>query len=314
MDFEAKIDAGKVIEPVDDITDEYRELVARIVQFTANSELMGNMSERPLLEHAPTFHRKLALLAKLQDEVGHGLMQYRLCEDLGKDRTEMLEDLTAGRASYGSSMQYPIEDWLDLAAFTCFTDGAAMILQHSLLKTNYGPYRRVMRRICREEEFHMRHGTDLLQRYATGSAAQQERMQEAVETWWPRGMLFFGPTDDERSAASVRMHELGIRTRTNDELRQDYLDYWVPKVRAVGLEVPDEALAYDEEAGRWEYTPPSMEELDRVRSEGGPMHEERIGRLRAHFEDNEWVRETMAAYHRSSIGRDPNVGAGSSAD
>lgn len=314
MDFEEKIEAGEVIEPADDTTEEYRELVARIVQFTANSELMGNMSERPLLEHAPTFHRKLALLAKLQDEVGHGLMQYRLCEDLGKDRAEMLEALVEGRAGYGSSMQYPIEDWLDLAAFTCFTDGAAMILQHSLLKTSYGPYRRVMQRICREEEFHMRHGIDLLHRYATGSRAQQERMQAAVDTWWPRGMLFFGPTDDRRSSAALRMHELDIRTRTNDELRQDFLDYWVPKVRAVGLDIPDDALEYDEEADRWQYTPPDMAELDRIRNEGGPMHEERVGRLRRYFESNQWVRDAMAAYHRSSSADEGNAQAGSVAD
>jgi ring-1,2-phenylacetyl-CoA epoxidase subunit PaaA len=193
-------------------------------------------------------------------------------------------------------MQYPIEDWLDIAAFTCFTDGAAMILQHSLLQTNYGPYRRVMQRICREEEFHMRHGTDLLQRYATGSKAQQERMQEAVNTWWPRGMLFFGPTDDERSSAAERMHELGIRTKTNDELRQDFLDYWVPKVRKVNLVIPDDKLEYDEEADRWRYTPPSMEELNRIRTEGGPKHEERIGFAREMLEQTQWVRDALGDY------------------
>ena len=302
MDFESKIREGAVIEPSDETTDEYRDLVARIVQFTANSEIMGNISERPHLENAPTFHRKLALTAKLRDEVGHALMQYRLCEDLGKDRMEMLEDLCNGRASYGSSMQYPIDDWLDLAAFTCFTDGAAMILQHSLLKTNYGPYRRVMQRICREEEFHMRHGIDLLQRYATGTPAQRERMQAAVDTWWPRGMLFFGPDDDNRSSAALRMHELGIRTKTNDELRQDYLDYWVPKVREVGLDVPDDAVEYDEETDHWQYTPPSMDELDRIRHEGGPMHEERIDILRRHFEGHEWVRDGLRAYHDTNAG------------
>lgn len=304
MEFEEKIAAGETIEPADRMTEEYTELVVRIVQFTANSEIMGNMSERPLLERAPTVHRKLALLAKLQDEVGHALMQYRLCEDLGENRNEMLEALFSGRSGYGSSMQFPIEDWMDLAAFTCFTDGAAMILQHSLLNTNYGPYRRVMRRICREEEFHMRHGADLLQRYATGTRAQQERMQEAVDTWWPRGMLFFGPTDDERSDAALRMHELGIRTKTNDELRQDFLDYWVPKVRSVGLELPDDRLEYDEAAERWEYTPPSMEALDRIRHEGGPEHEERVGFARRKREETRWVREALKGYRRRASAGD----------
>lgn len=312
MTFEEKIAAGEIIEPSDTLTDEYRDLVVRIVQFTANSEIMGNMTERPHLKNAPTVHRKLALLAKLQDEVGHALMQYRLCEDLGKNRDQMLEDLFNGRAGYGSSMQYPMEDWLDIAAFTCFTDGAAMILQHSLLKTNYGPYQRVMRRICREEEFHMRHGTDLLQRYATGSKAQQERMQEAVNTWWPRGMLFFGPTDDNRSSAAERMHELGIRTKTNDELRQDFLDYWVPKVRKVGLEIPDDNLEYDDEAEQWRYTPPSMDELKRIRTEGGPKHEQRIEFARSMLEQTEWVRDALGD-HRAAAGDDA-VGYPGSAD
>jgi ring-1,2-phenylacetyl-CoA epoxidase subunit PaaA len=296
------------------MTEEYRTLVARIVQFTANSEIMGNMSERPLLERAPTLHRKLALTAKLQDEVGHALMQYRICEDLGHDRWEMLEALANGEASYGSSMQFPIEDWFDLTAFTCFTDGAAMILQHSLLKTNYGPYRRVMQRICREEEFHMRHGHDLLQRYATGTPDQQARMQEAVDTWWPRGMLFFGPTDEHRSSASHRMHELGIRTKTNDELRQDYLDYWVPKVREVGLELPDNRLDYDDQEGAWEYTPPSMNELNMIRREGGPMHEDRIGVLRNYFEDNSWVRDTLQRYHAAGEPAQSGSHSGTTAD
>lgn len=314
MTFEEKLASGAVIEPSDRMTDEYTDLVARIVQFTANSEIMGNMSERPHLERAPTVHRKLALLAKLQDEVGHALMQYRLCEDLGADRDEMLAALFAGEAGYGASMQYPIEDWLDLAAFTCFTDGAAMILQHSLLQTNYGPYRRIMRRICREEEFHMRHGTDLLQRYATGTRAQRERMQEAVNTWWPRGMLFFGPTDDERSSLSLRMHELGIRTKTNDELRQDFLEYWVPKVRAVDLEIPDDALEYDDEAERWRYTPPSMEELDRIRTEGGPEHEARVSFAREMFEQTAWVRDALADYHDVVAGVETGQGAPGAAD
>lgn len=312
MTFEEKIEAGETIEPSDTLTEEYRDLVVRIVQFTANSEIMGNMTERPHLKNAPTVHRKLALLAKLQDEVGHALMQYRLCEDLGKNRDQMLEDLFNGRAGYGSSMQYPMKDWLDIAAFTCFTDGAAMILQHSLLKTNYGPYQRVMRRICREEEFHMRHGTDLLQRYATGSKAQQERMQEAVNTWWPRGMLFFGPTDDNRSSAAERMHELGIRTKTNDELRQDFLDYWVPKVRTVGLEIPDDNLEYDDEAEQWRYTPPSMDELKRIRTEGGPEHEQRIEFARGMLEQTEWVRDALGD-HRAAAGDDA-VGYPGSAD
>lgn len=303
MELEERIAAGQTIEPTDELTEEYRTLVSRIVQFTANSELMGTVAERPLVERAPNYHRKLALLAKNQDEIGHALMQYRIAEDLGADREEMLDDLLNGRVGYGSSMQFPLDDWIELTAFTCLTDGAAMILQHSLLKTSYGPYARVMQRICREEEFHMRHGRDLLGEYATGSRAQKRAMQDAVDRWWPRGLLFFGPTDDERSDAALRMHELGIRTKTNDELRQDYLDFWVPKIREVGLEIPDENLEYDEEAGRWEYTPPSMEMLREIRTEGGPRHRERIDERREVFEATGWVRDALEAHSGNAGGR-----------
>lgn len=311
MDLEAQIEEGQTIEPTDGITDEYKTLVRRIVQFTANSELMGTVAERPLVERAPNYHRKLALLAKNQDEIGHALMQYQLAEDLGGDREAMLDDLLNDRTGYGSSMQFPLDDWIELTAFTCLTDGAAMILQHSLLKTSYGPYARVMQRICREEEFHMRHGQDLLKEYATGTKAQQEAMQDAIDRWWPRGMLFFGPTDDERSDAAIRMHELGIRTKTNDELRQDYLNRWVPVIRDLGLEVPDDDLRYDEQADKWEYTPPSMEMLQRIRREGGPKHGERIRERKAVFEATKWVRDALEAHSEDGgrVGTDVDVAA-----
>ncbi|MGM0605478.1 MAG: 1,2-phenylacetyl-CoA epoxidase subunit PaaA [Halobacteriota archaeon] len=303
MDLEARIADGQTIEPTDELTDEYKRLVSRIVQFTANSELMGTVSERPLVERAPNYHRKLALLAKNQDEIGHALMQYRIAENLGRDREQMLEDLLNGRVGFGSSMQFSLDDWIELTAFTCFTDGAAMILQHSLLQTSYGPYARVMKRICREEEFHLRHGRDLLTEYATGTKAQQEAMQDALDRWWPRGMLFFGPTDDERSDAAIRMHELGIRSKTNDELRQEYLDFWVPKVRNLGMSVPDDAIEYDEEAGRWHYTPPDMDLLNTIRREGGPKGQERLEARKAVFENTQWVRDALESHSQLAGGR-----------
>ncbi|RQG94830.1 1,2-phenylacetyl-CoA epoxidase subunit PaaA [Natrarchaeobius chitinivorans] len=303
MELEERIAEGQTIEPTDDLTDEYERLVSRIVQFTANSELIGAFTERPMIERAPNYHRKLALLAKNQDEIGHALMQYRIAEDLGRDREQMLEDLLDGKVGYGSSMQFPVDDWIELTAFTCLTDGAAMILQHSLLQTSYGPYARVMRRICREEEFHLRHGRDLLREYATGTRAQQEAMQEAVDRWWPRGMLFFGPTDDEQSDAALRMYDLGIRTKSNDELRQDYLDFWVPKLDELGLEIPDDKLEYDEEAGEWSYTEPSMEMLEKIRTEGGPAGQRRLDERRRVFDDTKWVRDALAAHNDRATNR-----------
>jgi ring-1,2-phenylacetyl-CoA epoxidase subunit PaaA len=303
VNLEKQIADGQKIEPTDELTEEYKNLVSRIVQFTANSELMGSYTERPLIERAPNYHRKLALLAKNQDEIGHALMQYQIAESLGRDREQMLDDLLDGRAGYGSSMQFPVENWIDLTAFTCLTDGAAMQLQHTLLQTSYGPYARVMRRICREEEFHLRHGRDLLKEFATGSRAQQEAMQEAINEWWPRGMLFFGPTDDERSDAAIRMHELGIRTKTNDECRQAYIDFWVPELRRLGLELPDDKLEYDEEAERWHYTKPSMEMLNKIRKEGGPEGQRRLRERREVFENTKWVRDALEAHSYRISGR-----------
>lgn len=300
MHVEECLDQGKTVEPSDELTDEYKSLVSRIVQFTANSELMGALAESPMIEQAPNYRRKLALLAKNQDEIGHALMQYRIAEDLGSDRDQMLWDLLEGRAGYGNNMQYPIDDWIELTAFTCLTDGAAMILQHSLLKSSYGPYARVMQRICREEEFHLRHGRDLLREYATGTPSQQKAMQEAVDRWWPRGIMFFGPTDDAQSDAAERMFELGIRTKSNDELRQDYLDFWVPKLREVGLEIPDDKLEYDDEAEEWHYTPPDMDELEQIRRTGGPESRRRLDIRQDAFERTEWVRDALQEYNRTT--------------
>lgn len=303
MDLEERIADGQTIEPGDELTDEYKDLVTKIVQFTANSELMGAFAERPLIKRAPNYHRKLALLAKNQDEIGHALMQYRIAEDLGRDREEMLEDLLEGRVGYGSSMQFSIDNWIELTAFTCLTDGAAMILQHSLLRTSYGPYARVMQRVCREEEFHLRHGRDLLREFATGSNAQQEAMQDAINRWWPRGILFFGPTDAEQSDAALRMYDLGIRTKSNDELRQDYLNFWVPKLRNLDLKIPDNKLEYDESVGEWIYTKPSMDLLEQIQREGGPKGQERLAERRAVFENTKWVRDALRAHHGRATGR-----------
>jgi len=314
MELEQALEKGKTVEPSDNLTEEYETLVTKMVQFTANSELMGALAESPMVEKAPNYRRKLALLAKNQDEIGHALMQYRIAEDLGSDREQMLENLLEGRAGYGNNMQYPIDDWIELTAFTCLTDGAAMILQHSLLKTSYGPYARVMRRICREEEFHLRHGRDLLAEYATGTRAQQKAMQEAVDRWWPRGIMFFGPTDEARSDAARRMHELGIRTKTNDELRQEYIDFWVPELRDLGLEVPDDRLEYDDGAGKWIYTRPDMDELERIRREGGPESRRRLDHRKEVFEETAWVREALESHYQTSRGGRVSNGSDLAAD
>lgn len=312
MDLENLPD-NYIIEPSDEhlFTEEYKKLLGGLVQFTANCELMGAFYESPWVPKAPTTFRKLALTAKLQDEVGHGLMQYQLVEDLieEKERDQMIEDFVEGRVGFGNAFQYPVDSWMELGVFMCLIDGAAMILQHSLLSTNYGPYRRVMKRICREEEFHRRHGRDLVRDFLTGSRAEQEALEERINEWFPRALMFFGHPDNESETAQ-RMIELGIRTKSNDELRQDYLDEFVPLIRDKwGIEIRDDKLKYDEEAGKWRYTEPNWSEFQVVVKEGGPKAQERIGGRRQDFHETEWVRDALSAHNDAATGLGTNGGA-----
>ncbi|MFC4246072.1 1,2-phenylacetyl-CoA epoxidase subunit PaaA [Natribaculum luteum] len=296
MELEERIAHGDTIESGDELTDEYRNLVTGMIQFTANSELVGAFTERKWIPKAPSYHRKLALTAKVQDEIGHAQMQYRLAENLGNDREEMLIDLLEGRSGFGNAFHYHADEWIDIALIAWLIDGAAMKLQGSLLKTSYGPYQRVMRRICREEEFHVRHGEHIIREYATGSRAKQERLQEGINRWWPRGMMFFG-LSDQQSEKTRRMVELGIKPKTNDELRQEYLADYVPKIRELGFEIPDDQIEYDDEADRWLYTDPDWEEFKMITTKGGPAIPDRLDRRQAAFDDTAWVRDALAAYH-----------------
>lgn len=313
MDLEARVKAGETLESADQLTEEYRELLLGMVEFTANSEFIGAYSERPWIEKAPSFQRKLALEAKVQDEIGHAQMQYRLAENLGRDREDMLTALLNGEAGFGNAFHYPVEEWLDIAMIAWLVDGAAMFLQHSLMRCSYGPYARIMRRICREEEFHVRHGRHIAAEYATGSRAMQEALQEAVDRWWPRAVMFYG-LSDEQSEKSQRMIELDIKPESNDTYRQQFFDSKVPELRELGVEVPDDKLEYDEEAERWRYTEPDWDEFKSIVTKGGPAFAERVdGRLRA-FEENEWVRDALAAYHEGAQGRFSNGPAAAAGD
>lgn len=312
MDLEERIQSGDTFESIDELTEEYRELLLGMVEFTANSEFIGAYSERPWIEKAPSFQRKLALEAKVQDEIGHAQMQYRLAENLGRDREEMLADLLDGRAGFGNAFHYPVEEWLDIAMIAWLVDGAAMHLQHSLMRCSYGPYARIMRRICREEEFHVRHGEHIVAEYATGSHAMQDVLQLAVDRWWDRAVMFYG-LSDEKSDKTRRMVELGIKPKTNDTLRQEFFDSRIPKLREYGIEIPDGNLTYDEDAERWRYTEPDWEEFKTITTQGGPAFEERVAGRRSAFEENAWVRDALAAYHgevQDRFGNRPMASAG----
>jgi len=228
--------------------------------------------------------------------VGHAQMQYRLAENLGADREAMLSSLVAGQAGFGNAFHYPVEEWLDVAMIAWLVDGAAVELQSSLLSCSYGPYARVMRRICREEEFHVRHGEHVVREYATGSRAEREAVQAAIDRWWPRAMAFYG-LPDEQSEKTRRMVELNIKPKTNDAYRQDFLDARVHRIRDLGLEVPDPELSYDEDAGRWHYTEPDWDAFRALVGEGGPAFAERVEARREAFEASAWVRDALGAYH-----------------
>jgi len=309
-DFEERIEDGVTLEPSDELTDEYRKLLSAMVQFTANTELMGAWTERPWVPKAPPYTHRLAIVAKIQDQLGHAQMQYRLVESLtGRSRNDLLQDLFDGESGFGNAFQYTIDSWMEYGVFTWLIDGGAMTLQHSLLQSNYGPYARVMRRICREEEFHIRYAGSIIRQFGNGSKAEREQLQGLIDEWWPRGMLFFG-NKDGASRTAERMIELGIRTKSNDELRQDYIDNFVPKLRQYGLEVPDDQLEYDEDAGRWNYSEPDWEEFERNRQGQGPVAEQRLRSREEAFEETQWVRDTLGEYYQRQQGRmDTSSGA-----
>ena len=225
--------------PADEMPEEYREAATRMIQFHANSEIMGAYIERPFIRQAPSLDRKLAVSAQVQDEIGHGQLLYRAAEELGvKTREEMLDELAAGEAGFLNCFHYPLDDWYELPMIMFFVDGAAMRRQATIKRTSWEPYAHAIDKICFEEGFHIKHGEDILRTIATGSRKDQERLQEAFERWWPRILQFFGPTDDDSTHGEFAM-EVGLKTMSNDDLRNAFLNAYVPKAEKYGLELPE---------------------------------------------------------------------------
>ncbi|WP_178917179.1 Phenylacetic acid catabolic protein [Natronomonas gomsonensis] len=225
--------------PGDDMPREYREAATRMIQFHANSEIMGAYIERPFIRQAPSLDRKLAVSAQVQDEVGHGQLLYRAAEELGiKTREEMLDELEAGQGKFLNCFHYPLDDWYELPMIMFFVDGAAMRRQATLKRTSWEPYAHAIDKICFEEGFHIKHGEDILRTIATGSKRDRERLQAAFEKWWPRILQFFGPTDDQSTHGEFAM-DVGLKTMSNDDLRNAFLNAYVPKAEKYGLELPE---------------------------------------------------------------------------
>jgi len=295
--FEAHILAGGKVEATDWMSEEYRTAVLRFVEMHANSELMGVLPEREWLMRAPTLRRKLALTAKVQDEVGHAQLLYRVAEDLGKPREAMIGDLLAGRTKFHNVFHYPTRSWADVGIIAWLVDAAAIVAQQALRDSSYAPYARTMRKICWEESVHIMHGRDIVVTLVTGTPAQRASVQEALDRWWGPLMQMHGPRSPREKDRDLHWR---IKAKTSEELRQEFLSIYVPRLLELGLVMPDPELRRDEASGEWRYAEPDWNELRTVVTNHGPMSQERLDFRRTEWEQTRWVRETVLGAPRAA--------------
>jgi ring-1,2-phenylacetyl-CoA epoxidase subunit PaaA len=300
-EFEARIARGEKIEPGDWMPEEYRRQLIRMISQHAHSEIVGMLPEGAWISRAPSLRRKMILLAKVQDEAGHGQYLYHAAETLGATREEMVEALLSGKAKYSSVFNYPTLNWTDVGVIGYLVDFAAILNQTMLARSSYGPYSRAMVRICAEENFHKKQGQDIVIRMARGTSQQKAMVQDAINRWWWPTLMMFGP-HDSHSPNSAILIRWGVKTKTNDELRQEFIDKIVPELHALGLSLPDPDLRFDEESGHWIPGEIDWDEFWRVVKGHGPCNKERMAvRVKAH-EDGQWVREALAAYAEKNGG------------
>jgi ring-1,2-phenylacetyl-CoA epoxidase subunit PaaA len=302
--FEERVSRGDSVEPADWMPDAYRQQLIRLIHVHANSEICGALPEGGWIPHAPSFKRKLALVAKVQDEVGHGQLLYRAAETLGKSRELMLQELIDGKAKFSNVFHYHAETWADVAVIAWLIDAAAIVNQIMMSDGSYGPYSRALKRICAEEAFHLKHGFDMCVTLATGSKLQRDMLQDALNRWWKPIMMFHGPADKVSKHTGPLM-KWRIKLKTNDEQRQQFLKQYVPKIFQLGLTLPDPNLRYDEEAKRWRYTEPDWDEFLRVVRGNGPASALRLQTRRMAHEEGAWVRRALAAAARGERGTLP---------
>ena len=293
--FEARIAAGETIEPKDWMPERYRTQLIRMMSQHAHSEIVGMLPEGNWITRAPSLRRKMTLLAKVQDEAGHGLYIYCGTETLGIDRSELVDQLLSGKAKYSSIFNYPTLTWADMGAIGWLVDGAAIVNQTVLAKASYGPYARAMLRICKEENFHKKQGYEIIATLSRGTPAQKAMAQDALNRWrWP-SLMMFGPSDTD-SPNSAELIRWRVKRKTNDELRQRFVDLTIPQAHAVGLTIPDPDLKYNEETSHWDFGPINWDEFWQVVKGHGPCNHERLAARRAAHEDGRWVRDAASAY------------------
>lgn len=293
--FQEAIDAEVKIEPRDWMPDAYRKTLVRQISQHAHSEIVGMLPEGNWITRAPSLKRKLALLAKVQDEAGHGLYLYSAAETLGISRLEMLDQLHSGKAKYSSIFNYPTLTWADMGAIGWLVDGAAIMNQVPLCRCSYGPYARAMVRVCKEESFHQRQGYEIMLTLSNGTPAQKAMAQDALNRWWWPSIMMFGPNDDE-SPNSKQSMNWKIKRFSNDDLRQRFVDATVPQAEILGITIPDPDLKWNDERGHYDFGEIDWNEFMEVIKGNGPCNKERLAaRVKAH-EEGKWVRNAATAY------------------
>ena len=301
--FQRRVDEERKIEPKDWMPEAYRKNLIRQISQHAHSEIIGMQPEGNWITRAPTLRRKMILLAKVQDEGGHGLYLYSSAETLGATREEMIEALHEGRAKYASIFNYPTLTWADIGMIGWLVDGAAIVNQISLQRTSYGPYSRAMIRICKEESFHQRQGFEIVMTLMAGSSEQKAMAQDALDRWWWPTLMMFGPHDSE-SVHSAKSMQWKIKRKSNDELRQDFVDQTVPQAEFLGLAIPDPDLKWNPERGHYDCGEIDWDEFWAVIKGNGMCNRQRLERHRKAHQEGKWVRDAMHAYEEKRPARE----------
>ncbi len=305
--FQQKIDTEIKIEPKDWMPDAYRKTNIRQISQHAHSEIVGMLPEGNWISRAPSLKRKAILIAKVQDEAGHGLYLYSAAETLGVARDEMINDLHSGKAKYSSIFNYPSLTWADMGAIGWLVDGAAILNQVALCRTSYGPYARALVRICKEESFHQRQGFEALLVLSRGTPEQRAMCQDAINRWWWPSLMMFGPKDSESTNNDQSM-KWKIKRKTNDELRQNFVDMAAEQVKILGMTLPDPALKWNEKTKQHDFGEIDWDEFRRVVKGNGPCNKQRLdARIKAH-EEGAWVREAAMAYAEKKASPNPSEG------
>nr|WP_172369491.1 1,2-phenylacetyl-CoA epoxidase subunit PaaA [Sporosarcina jiandibaonis] len=299
--FMERIEADEKIEADDWMPDEYRLTLIKLISMHGMSEIMGALPEKEWVPKAPSLNRKLGIMAKVQDEMGHGQLLLRVTEDLlapyGKNRGDLMQDLFNGDLKFHNVFHMETKTWADAGIIGWLVDGAAIITQTDMLRASYGPYARALKRICAEEVFHAQHGESIILALVEGTAEQKEMLQEALNRWWEALLMFFGPASKETTGSSKQdlTIKYKIRTKTNEEFRQLFFDKYIPRILSLGLTIPDPTLHFDEKANLWTYQQPDWSKFLKIIRNNGPRSQARLNLRRTSYENNAWVRDALRA-------------------